>query len=226
MKEKNFILNSISPMIGVGTQTQELEKYRLDIKRVEEFLRKEYFPDADIRTIEVYRLNMRSLVQSDYGKSEDCTLTSITSLIDYYTKHKYEVQEIYDAVEKIALKYGYNGDTYGTINITIKKILGEAYKKFGLKQTAKEKLFKNLGYTYDFIKSRLIMSMPMILSMWNDGRSYYKNHSVTVVGYRIFQLEKDGKSIKCPTLMIYDNWAKTTSYLDFTQLGVISSIVY
>ena len=213
-------------MTGVGTQTKESEKQRLDIRNVEQYLVNKYMPGAEISTTEVYRLNMRALVQADYGKEQDCAITSITALIDYYTKHGHEVQEIYDTVEKIAKKYGYNGDTYGTPSLTIKKILDEAYDTYGLAQNAKEKCFKNLGYTYGFIKSRLGMYMPMILSLWSDGRDFYKNHSVTVVGYRVFRLIKNGKTMDCPTLMVYDNWVKATSYIDFTCLGIISSIIY
>lgn len=213
-------------MIGVGTPTKVSANQRLDIRNIEEYLIEKYLPGAEIRNIEASRINMRALVQKDYGKEKDCALTSITALIDYYTKHGYEVQEIYDKVEAIAKKYGYNGDTHGTPSLAIRKILDEAYKEFGFVQSAKEKCFKNLGYTYKFIKSRLDMSIPLILSLWNDGRDFYKDHSVTVVGYRTYRLTKGDKKVDCPTLMVYDNWVKTTSYIDFTQLGIISSIIY
>ena len=228
MKENDFTLNSINPMIGVGTRIEEpANKVRLDIKNIEEYLKKGYMANADdFRTYEVNRLNMRVLVQRDYGEENDCSLVSITTIIDYYTNHKYEIEEIYDKVVDIAKRYGYNGETYGTISLTIKKILQRAYAEFKINKPAKEKLFKNLGYSYDFIKKRIDMGAPMILSMWDDGRNYYRNHSVTIIGYRTFLLSKGNDILKLPTLMVYDNWYKSTGYIDFTQLGVISSINY
>ena len=53
-----------------------------------------------------------------------------------------------------------------------------------------------------------------------NGRFFsagYSGHNVVV---------KNGKTMDCPTLMVYDNWVKTTSYIDFTCLGIISSIIY
>ena len=214
-------------MIGVGTQPKEtLNKVRLDIRNIDEYLAERYMPGATVTTYEQNRLNMRALLQNDYGAEKDCSLTSITTLIDYHIRHGREIQEIYDKVEAIAKTHKYNGETYGTASLTIKKILGEAYTSFGITKPAKEKLFKNLGYDYTFIKTRIDTNTPLILTMWNDGRDYYVNHSVTVIGYRTFLLEKDGKRLLRPTLMVYDNWFRTTGYLDFTRLGVISSINY
>ena len=52
--------------------------------------------------------------------------------------------------------------------------------------------------------------------MWKDGLEYYKNHSVLIVGYL--------QTVDKKMLVIYDNWFKSVSYIDYDKLSVISSI--
>ena len=53
--------------------------------------------------------NFRCLDQDHYGEDNDCTLTSLTAVIDFYLAHTKSVPEVYATVEKIARKYGYTG---------------------------------------------------------------------------------------------------------------------
>ena len=71
---------------------------RLYYEKINEYLIETYgekFSQKERKTLAV-----RSLVQKDYGKALDCTLTSITTLIWYYSNYKLEPQEIYDFVQK------------------------------------------------------------------------------------------------------------------------------
>ena len=45
------------------------------------------------------------LLQNDYGDANDCTITSITSVICYLTNNKYSVNKVYDDVVAVATKY-------------------------------------------------------------------------------------------------------------------------
>ena len=58
--------------------------------------------------------------------------------------------------------------------------------------------------------------------MMNDGRSFYKNHSIVVIGYNRYKI--DNREIRI--LAIYDNWAKEVRYIDYERLSMISSINY
>lgn len=58
----------------------------------------------------------------------------------------------------------------------------------------------------------------MLLNLWNDGRNYYKNHSVLIIGYKITENNDF-------ILTIYDNWYKHNSYIDYNKLSIISSII-
>ena len=48
------------------------------------------------------------LLQSDYGEANDCTLTSITTVIHSWLP-SLDVNMIYNQVENIAKQYGYSG---------------------------------------------------------------------------------------------------------------------
>ena len=53
--------------------------------------------------------------------------------------------------------------------------------------------------------------------MLNDGRKYYKNHTVTVIGYKKYK--------KAKILIVADNWHKEVCYIDYNKLSFISSLV-
>ena len=63
----------------------------------------------------------------------------------------------------------------------------------------------------------------VMLSMQNDGKDYYRGHTVTVVGYVEFC---DGLGHLIYLLQIYDNWNGSYSFLDFETMSSLSEIVY
>lgn len=160
------------------------------------------------------------LLQADYGEDNDCTLTSMTAIVYFLSQRRFTIEEIYAYVEKIAKKYFYKG-TRGTPFVTIRKIFHESLKKFKLPK-AYVKYGKNLGYTFKTIKQELAKFNPIILSMNDDGRDYYENHSVTIVGYEIYNI----KNKEVIMLRVYDNWYKTIGYIDFDKLSAVSTIHY
>ena len=149
------------------------------------------------------------LLQSHYGGDMDCTLTSITTILN-----NGNAVEVYKKVEQIAKKYFYNSNR-GTNPLVIKCILDKMTNK-----KSKRGYLKNIGYSWSSIKTLIKANKPIILSMNNDGRNYYKNHSVTIVGYA----EYNGGKVKM--LAVYDNWSRSTRYIDYNKLSVISSINY
>lgn len=150
------------------------------------------------------------LLQADYGKDYDCSLTCITAML-----MNNNPQETYNKVETVAKKYFYNGDRGGTIPFFIKNIID---KVGGV--NSKSAYGKGIGFTWDKIKTLIHQNKPIILSVACDGRNYYKNHSVTIVGYNQYL------SGKVRLLAVYDNWRKEIAYIDYNRLSVISSINY
>lgn len=160
------------------------------------------------------------LLQEDYGLAGDCTLTSMTCLLEFLY-HK-PIQEIYDIVESHAKKFGYTGK-FGTFPLFINAILERAEKQLVNKKTKwKSGYLKGIGYTFNTIIKSVDQNKPMILSLWNDGRGYYKDHSITIVGYAQYLI--NGKTQRF--IIVQDNWHKEKAYVDYETLCVISSVNY
>lgn len=155
-----------------------------------------------------------SLLQRDYGGKNDCTLTSITTIIKQL-KPGLPTQEIYDKVEAIAKKHGYTG-FYGTLNFTIKTIYQKSLKAFDINYNIQSKYLKNVCYNSNTIRTSVDKGYPMLLNMLNDGTGYYKGHTVLIIGY--LELKNDF------LLIVLDNWNKDISYIDYNKLSTISSI--
>lgn len=181
------------------------------------------FPTA---TNFVYQAPLRiasfpQLLQRDYGKALDCTITSITAVLMSYLPTKGD-NEIYDEVEKVAEKYFYNGDKWGTAPVFVRSIMKEVAKKFGMKHKLHVRYLNKFGFNFNFIKKMIGKNIPIIINIFRDGRKYYDDHTIVITGYR--EVIVDGKTKKF--LIVQDNWAKDYSYLDYDLLGMIASLNY
>lgn len=168
-------------------------------------LRKEY-PNLGQQTANKV-LFMRALLQRDYGLAQDCTLTCMACIWG---------EEYYDEIEKIAEKYGYDGNRSGTNPLTVQRIMTVFMKAHGLKGYACSAYGKGVGWNFNTVKKWIDKSTQLILNMWKDGRGYYNNHSVTIIGYRTYEHGQ--------FLLVYDNWNKAVSMIDYKKLYIISSI--
>ena len=163
--------------------------------------------------------SIKPLLQNNFGQDYDCSLTSITNIISWL-KPNINVNDIYNKVEQIAKNYLYNGKTIGTLPFFIKPIFNNSLKHFKINKNTGFKCIKNVGFNFNFIKEQINNENPMILSLLNDGRNFYKNHSVTIIGYNIIKTSKQTLNM----ILVYDNWSKTISYIDYNKLNIISSI--
>ena len=155
----------------------------------------------------------KPILQDKYGGTNDCTICSITAIQSYRENYKRSFQLLYNLIEKTAKNYCYNSESFGTIPFTIKNIIN---KTFNVKSQVR--YLKGIGYNCNIIKNNIQNNIPMVLSLWNDGRNYYKNHSVIIVGFNEFKTKK--------ILTVYDNWHETLSYIDYDKLSRISCINY
>ena len=155
-----------------------------------------------------------SLLQNNYGEANDCTLTSITCVIKWM-KPSLDVNDIYNQVEATAKKFGYTGNR-GTPSLVIKGIYQKIINAFGLNKKVHSRYLKDIGFGWNYIKKEIDEYQPVLLNLWTDGRHFYKNHSILIVGY----LEVAEKRF----LAVYDNWYHDISYVDYDKLSVISSI--
>lgn len=197
---------------------------RLTSSNVNNYL-EELFPNSRKRVIKSKTLEFIPLLQADYGEANDCTITSITACICNLLDRAPE--EVYNVVEHIAKKNGYNGTTTGTNPLKIKKIYDLALKSFGSNLIIKSGYGKCIGYSYDKICNLIDAKTPIILSVNNDGRNYYRNHSITIIGYARYRLTLPNGSIRERRMLrVYDNWYKEYGFVDYEVLSTISSINY
>lgn len=158
--------------------------------------------------------NFRCLDQDNYGEDNDCTLTSLTAVIDFYLAHTKQVPEIYTTVENTARKYGYTG-IKGTDPWFIRRLFNELLRKFYFTNNKTSvRYFKNMGFTYETICDQIDKCNPVIMNVWNAGK--YHNHTITVIGY-----DRTNK-----TLTVADNWGVRPQVLRWSDIGFICSINY
>ena len=156
----------------------------------------------------------KPFLQENYGGTNDCTLCSISAIASFKNDYQKPFERIYNKVANVASTYCFNSESFGIIPVFIKNIIDKSFHT-----KSKVRYLKNIGYTWSNLKTLLNHNIPVILSMNNDGRNYYINHSITIVGYLEY-------TNKCKMLMIYDNWYDTISYIDFNKLSTISCVNY
>ena len=159
------------------------------------------------------------LVQINFGEKYDgdCTLTTLTEIWSYYTGIAPRV--IYDEIRAFA-----ESKRFYTKNGTAPIFVNAINKHMSDKRKRGSRYFKNIGFNFQTICDKINEGTPVVLNITDDGRGFYKRHTVTVVGYHVFANIYTGKII--PFLLVHDNWKADVSYLDFEKLSVLSSINY
>ena len=176
---------------------------RLDYKRLEA-----EYPNRGKQT---YRklIPMTGLLQKNYGKRLDCTLTSLACIFG---------EQYYSDIEGIALKYLYNGDKWGTNPLAVKAIMREFMRRWDVPGKVKSAYGKGVGWNWLMARKLADRGIPAVLNLWEDGRGYYKDHSVTIIGAEKYEQAR--------FLLVLDNWHETVSLIDYDKLCIISSINY
>lgn len=176
---------------------------RLDYTRLEE-----EYPQ---RGKQVYRKLLtpyKALLQRDYGLRQDCTLTCMACIFG---------EGHYGALERIAIRHGYNGETHGTWPWTVRAIMAEFLRTWGISGQPRAAYGKGVGWRWSTVKGIIAQrSAPVILNLWRDGRGYYADHSVTVIGVEEYE--------RARFLVVYDCWSEGLSLVDYDKLSIISSI--
>ena len=98
----------------------------------------------------------------------------------------------------------------------VRRIIQEFTRTHEIPGRAKSAYGKGIGWSWRTVKSLVSRDIPIVLNLWQDGRGYYKDHSVTVVGVEEYE--------KALFLLVLDNWHDTVSLIDYKKLCVISSI--
>lgn len=162
-------------------------------------------------------------LQNDYGKSLDCTIVSIATIINYLFNNEYNFGVVYNNVLENAPALSYVGNLYGTIPLFKNRIINNTLKAYGLTECkSKSHYLKGMGYGFELVKKLVEEETPFVLSLSNANDGAYKNHSVVGIGYKTY--ERDGKLVRL--IVIYDNWSKEYRYVDYDTINMFSMISY
>lgn len=193
---------------------------RLITSNVQNYLRENNFNWVKLKDIFTIK-GIRPFLQKNYGGEGDCTLTSILTVVKYY-KPELDENKVYDYIETIAKKYLYR-ENHGTFPFFNKSIIKEVFKYFNIKKLVYSKYLKQIGFNQDTIIKELKQNHPVIISLTNDGRDYYKDHTITIVGYIVFEDENKQQRV---IFKVYDNWYNGYALLDYNILRADCMICY
>lgn len=186
-----------------------------------EYLAKKYDVDSIQKCLSVNQIsNLEPLLQDNFGSGNDCTLTAITNILTYYCNKT--PQEIYEVVVRYGAKLGYT-DQKGTNPIVMRTLMNLVARDLGVKKSAVVRYGKNIAYNYAGIKQNIDAGRPIMLSIYKDGRDFYSDHSVMIIGYSEYKVDNKRKA---RMLKIYDNWYPEVTYVDYDLLHMFSSLHY
>ncbi|MGZ7443508.1 hypothetical protein [Paenibacillus sp. TH7-28] len=147
------------------------------------------------------------LDMDDYGGDNDCVLVSITAMANWYEEQGYSdipstTSAIYRDVLKKAKDNGYT-TADGTPPTKIDNIIEDSFSEWGYDGNA-----SNI-YLWNFktFKNEIDDERP---ALYNLGSGYYENHTISVFGYRIYDV--------ADFLLVKDNWSTSTRYIHFSEM--------
>lgn len=153
-------------------------------------------------------------LQKSFGNN-NCTLTSIMTVLYNLFDRKCKAKIIYDVVERNATRYGYNSESWGSIPLFTNLVINKSYQDITNKTIkSKVKYFKGVGYNFNSIKEQIDNNNPIILSVYKAGK--YDTHTVIIIGYN----EETNE------LLIHDNWKILIQKIKYDDISFISSINY
>lgn len=200
---------------------QKWQNYRLDDRNIVSYIQDAYGVENVSSSAARLISNFQPVVKKDSGLTSDCTLLSISAIISYHTKYTKSIQDIYDIVESIAEDFLYSG--YFTIPDFIKIVIDRTLKKINIIGESHWSTYKKADLIYNDIKILIQKNKPIILSLVSDGREYYKDHSVIIIGYVEYNI---GINKKVRLLKVYDNCYDSISYIDYEKMDKICCINY
>ena len=195
-------------------------KRRIVKETVEEYLNKNYGAEK-VSLVKEKCLDMKPLLQDDYGVDNCCSITSITSVLFNSGVAKSTspiAKDAFDKVHKNAKLFFFG--KRGTNPFLIKPIFDRTLKQYGARAHTGFGFVKGIGVRFNGIRKKIDAGIPLVFSLLWDGLGFYGDHTMLIVGYAVYSA--DGKQHRF--LLLHDNWAKTVSYLDFDRLPPVCSI--
>ena len=188
----------------------------------------------NLNIVERKSLLIKPLLMEDFSSlSGDDSFISLVTCANYFTPHEITEKDLYDLSKQIyARTYEKPNPSGKIIPPFVELIYDEILKYYNIPHfSPRTKYVNNIGFNFKKIKTIISQGTPIILTMLSDGRNYYKNHSVVVFGYVVFEMEPISYSLlnknkKIIMLMVYDHWSKSIRYIDLKLINPVSYIVY
>lgn len=191
-----------------------------------------------IRTLygDNYRLKDKQFLTSvnDFPQSifekaaNNCTLTSLTRLLLFFRETHFPLvpanaQAVYRAARDVFSKYGYHPVKVHSLRNRIR------YGPWNIANMSRDVL-KVFGYMEPIVKNHYIMKRRYIIDEIRKGKPVmlniafgdYSNHTVSVVGYDLY--EKEG-SMDRFFVAVYDGWSRRLRYIDWSVFALTPASV-
>lgn len=160
-------------------------------------------------------LSLESFSMSDISTdANNCVLTGITRILSYHLKGKVSVTEIYCQVKTVAMQKGFSTKK-GLPFHKIRGVLKLVAEAFGLQSCRVKSVY--LFRIFHAVKKEIDAGNPVLL---NISWGYYKNHTVTGIGYRIYKRNRR----TCLFIVVYDGWTNQKMFLDVRRFWVPKSL--
>lgn len=179
------------------------------ITNIEEYMNRQY---PHHQWIAGKILSVPDFIQSELGDvKNNCSLASMTRILEYHLK--LPRKDLYAEIFTLGLKHGFMPQR-GIFPNKIDNIANDFFKKHQIEGRCRGSYFGNF---YKPVMREIDGDRPL---MMNIGIGYYRDHSLTVVGYRIYRYQ--GMNIKI--LEVIDGWRRGISYMDYSQLTGLFSL--
>lgn len=157
----------------------------------------------------------------------NCTIGAVTRLMSYEGRLNIpffgrDPFEIYPIVRNRAVQHGYH-PSLGTLPVVISSLIETSARDVGRSNVRSRGV-----YIWDF-KSEVVDQINAYkMPIMNILRGYYENHSVAVIGYRIYKTKVNSRVREFPMIAICDGWTdgniKYIDYMDFAYNFVYAGI--
>ncbi len=168
-------------------------------------------------------LLMDDFSMRDLGEdANNCVLTGITRILSYYLNQndeKVDQEIIYDLVKENAVRKGYQWNK-GLGFHRISSVMKRCAEIYGI-ASRKTRSVYCVGI-FKTIKKQIDMQNPLLMNL---SFGYYRNHTVTIAGYEIY--EKKGRfwgKKHYPIVLVYDGWKRTLMGIDYHKLRIPVSV--
>ena len=186
------------------------------------------YEDVSLKSV-----NKIALYPLTFGNNEkNSIILNIALCVFHYCFDSFDKNVILNAVKSLMTHLFYDPDKETFLFLFIKPVYKRILKYFQFSKKIKTKFFKGIGFNFNTIKEQINRKTPIILYLTSDGRNYYKNCALTVIGYAQFTMLNNVwypvvKQDKVKNMLIvYDGFSEKISYVDYDAISVFSCITY